>query len=66
MYRVAHKAKNPAKIRDIFLDEVYTDHIFFILNLSVDIDCFHALAITNRAAMNTEVGVHVSFRIMFF
>ena len=39
--------------------------IFFI-HLSTDghLGCFHALAITNSAAMNT--GVHVSFGIMIF
>ena len=32
-------------------------HIFFI-NLSVDkLGCFHVVAITNSAAMNTEVHV---------
>ena len=32
--------------------------------LWMNTDCFHVLAIVNRAAMNT--GVHVSFQIMFF
>ena len=42
-------------------------HIFFI-HSSVDrhllIDCLHALAIVNSAAMNT--GVHVFFRSVVF
>ena len=40
-------------------------HIFFIhLSVRGHLGCFHVLAIVNSAAMN--IGVHVSFRTMFF
>ena len=44
---------------------IYTHHIFFI-HPSVDVcwGCFHVLAVTDSAAMNT--GVHISFWIMVF
>ena len=39
-------------------------HVFFIYSSVGHLGCFHALAVVNSAAVNTEV--YVSFGIMFF